>query len=180
MNLEENILRSLRRITRAIDLHSRRLAAQHQLTAPQLVCLRCLAGEGTMSPGILAQNVSLSQATVTGIVDRLESKGLLLRKRDQQDRRRVSLHLTALGGRILEDAPIPLQEEFAKRLSALPHAKQEKINQVLWQVVEMMEAHDLNAAPVITTGNVEASSKEVQQFLEQEPAQPNPDECEDK
>lgn len=178
MGLEENILRSLRRITRAIDLHSRHLAAKHQLTAPQLVCLRHLASESPTTPGMLAKNVSLSQATVTGILDRLEKKGLVVRKRDQKDRRRVSLHLTDLGLKVIEAAPTLLQEHFVRRLDALPPAEQTKISEVLEQVVEMMEAGDLAAAPLITTGNVEASSREVGQFLEQEAGPPQPDDQE--
>lgn len=175
MDLEENILRSLRRITRAIDLHSRRLAAQHQLTAPQLVCLRQVASDAPITPGLLAKGVSLSQATVTGILDRLENKDLVVRRRDQKDRRKVSLHLTDQGARVLKEAPIPLQEHFTRRLAELPRGEQERIEQVLLLVVEMMEAHDLAAAPVITTGNMEATSQEVEQFLEQGPAAPDPD-----
>ena len=74
--VKEDILRSLRRITRAIDLHSRHLAHTFGLTGPQLVCLRTVGARGKMTPSELAKQVSLSQATITGIIDRLAARQL--------------------------------------------------------------------------------------------------------
>ena len=80
--VEERILRSLRRISRAIELHSKQLKATHRLTAPQLICLRELRVVPHTTPCELARAVSLSQATITGILDRLESRGFIQRARN--------------------------------------------------------------------------------------------------
>lgn len=149
---EEEILRSLRRITRAIDIHSRRLAQAHRLTGPQLVCLRQIHKDGETTPSALARQISLSQATVTGILDRLAARGLVTRVRSESDRRRVMLTLTAAGRAVADTAPSPLQQRFADRLTALPEEGQARIAEVLQQIVTMMEADAIKASPMLVPG----------------------------
>ena len=148
----ENILRSLRRITRAIDQHSRELSLRFNLTVPQLVCLRQLFLNGPTTSGNLSELVFLSQATVTGILDRLEQRGLIERKRGRPDRRRVTVSLTEEGTRLAEGMPWPLQEIFADRLSALSDEEQARIDQTLDQIVRMMSAQDIEAWPIVGSG----------------------------
>ncbi len=141
---EESVLRSLRRITRAIDLHSRQLATRYRLTAPQLVCLRELMREGGEStPGQLARTIHLSQATVTGILDRLSARGLVSRERSEEDRRRVIVRLTEDGRTVVRTAPSPLHERFAAALGRLGDEQQARIDEALEQIVQMMEVDDL-------------------------------------
>jgi DNA-binding MarR family transcriptional regulator len=151
---EENILRSLRKITRAIDLYSHQLARQFKLTGPQIVCLRQLRREGTITPSRLAKEVSLSQATITGILDRLEARGLIERERSKEDRRRVIIQLTDNGAELAASAPSPLQERFATKLAGLPKENRAVIDTVLEQIVSMMEAEQLEAAPVLQAGSI--------------------------
>ncbi|MCB2192142.1 MAG: MarR family transcriptional regulator [Deltaproteobacteria bacterium] len=167
MPIEENILRSIRRIIRATDLHSRRLASEHQLTTPQLLCLRLLAQERTLTPGTVAKEMYLSQATVTGILDRLEKRGLVERRRDQTDRRKVSLHLTDEGRKAVEQAPLPLQERFASRLEALSDKERDEIDRVLAKVVDLMEAHEMDAAPLIAPGDLGAPAKAAREVIDE-------------
>jgi len=149
---DERVLRSLRRISRAVDQHSRRLATSYELTGPQLVCLRQLLGQGVWTPSRLAKEISVSQPTVTGILDRLAKRALVERIRDQLDRRRVLLKVTDAGKSLVARAPSPLQERFAVRFAAMPEAEQIAMASVLEEVVAMMEADDIEAAPVLTTG----------------------------
>lgn len=162
---EESILRSLRKVSRAIDLYSRQLVSRHQLTGPQLVCLRQLLLSGPGTPSALARAVSLSQATVTGILQRLEARGLIERQRSEADRRQVIVSLTPEGARLAETAPSPLQEQFAYRLAALPAANQAIIETVLAQIVEMMDAESLDASPLLTTGPADADAASVSELL---------------
>lgn len=140
---EDRILRSLRRITRATDIHSRHLAQEHRLTGPQLVCLRQICKDGETTPSALSRQVSLSQATVTGILDRLAARGFLTRERSETDRRRVLLQATPEGRAVAASAPSALHRRFAERLAALPRDGQAQIASVLSQIVDMMEAGDL-------------------------------------
>lgn len=148
--LEEEILIALRRITRAIDIHSRFLANTFGLTGPQLVCLRVLGRHGSLTPSEVAKHVALSQATVTGIIDRLASRQLLTRERSETDRRNVTVSITEAGRALLADAPSALQEKFATRLSTLATDEQERIRATLNKIVNMMDGQDLEAAPVLS------------------------------
>lgn len=145
--MEERILRLLRRISRAVDVHSRQLSVQQGLTGPQLVCLRELRGSGRMTPSDLARKVSVSQATVTGILDRLESRGLVQRERNPDDKRRVFVWLTERGQEAVSVAPQPLQARFARRLASVPFDEQERIERMLERIVEMMEVDEALGPP---------------------------------
>lgn len=149
---EESILTALRRISRSIDLYSRRLAKQSGLTVPQLVCLRYLAAHGAAAPTAIARSITLSSGTVTGILDRLVRRGLVTRRRLETDRRRVEVALTEEGQRICAAAPSPLHERLAGRLERLPEQQQESINTTLHRIVEMMEAEELDTTPAPSSG----------------------------
>jgi DNA-binding MarR family transcriptional regulator len=136
---EESILHSLRRISRAIDLYSRHLAARCNLTTPQLICLRHIAS-GPSSPGMIASAVALSPPTVTGILDRLEARSLVVRSRHPQDGRRLVVELTEQGRKLLAEAPRPLQERFAQSLARLSQEEQQAMDETLKKMVAMMEA----------------------------------------
>jgi len=152
---EERILRSLRRIIRAVDLHSRAIESQYGLTGPQLVCLRVIGTEGPLTPSELARRVDLSQATVTGIIGRLVKRQYVSRRRNAKDRRRVTLSLLPAGRDLLIDAPSPLQTRFAEQLGALPLDNQVTICTMLEQIVHMMGAEGIAAAPVLVAGATE-------------------------
>ncbi|MBN2495048.1 MAG: MarR family transcriptional regulator [Deltaproteobacteria bacterium] len=166
---DESILRSLRRITRAIDLYSKQLASRYQLTGPQLVCLRTLSQLGEITPSQLATQICLSQATVSGILDRLERRKLVTRERDPSDKRRVNLQLTEEGKGLVESAPAPLHQRFAERLSKLPLEQQAEIDQILQRIVGMMEADELDASPILSAGPISAEPTDVTEFLDPGP-----------
>lgn len=136
----DQVLAALRRITRAMDLHSQYLAHRHGLTAPQLVVLREIARLEEASAGELARTVSLSQATLTGIMDRLERKDLVRRRRDSRDKRRVLVAVTPTGERILSASPPLFQESFLQQFNRLQDWEQALIISSLQRVVAMMES----------------------------------------
>ncbi|MBN1238086.1 MAG: MarR family transcriptional regulator [Gammaproteobacteria bacterium] len=149
---EEEILRSLRRIIRAVDLYSRKLMAEHGLSGPQLLCLKQLDARGELLSGELAKGMSLSPATVTGILDRLEGRGLVTRERRAEDKRTVLVRLTPAGRKLVEQAPSPLQDDFLFKLRALPERRQAGICRTLKTLVTMMSAEDIDAAPLLASG----------------------------
>lgn len=163
------MLRSLRRIIQAVDLYSRKLVSQHGLTGPQLVCLREIRRQGPINPGSLARSVSLTPPTVSGILDRLEARGLLTRQRRSRDKRQVLVQLTTEGERVLELAPLPLQELFTRRLGELPAGRRAGIARALRQVVELMEAEDIDAAPLLARGAANPALLEAPGDVDEEP-----------
>ena len=148
---EEDVLKALRKITRAIDLHSKQLAGAFGLTVPQLVCLRTINKRGRITPSELALQVSLSQATVTGIVDRLAARQLVQRQRNEEDRRLVTVSISDAGKALVDSAPSPLQEQFAQKLKELSTEERAIISLVLNKIVAMMDGEAIDAAPVLST-----------------------------
>lgn len=140
------ILKSLRRIIRAVDIHSKKLSQEYQITAPQMICLYSLEKKGPITQSALAKDVDLGMSTVNGIIDRLEAKGWLVRRRDQQDRRKVLLEVTDAGRIQAEEAPVLLQEKLSNALQALPELEQAAIALSLERVVELMDVGHLEAS----------------------------------
>jgi len=150
--LEDHVLIALRRIIRATDLYSRALDKETGLTTPQLMVIRAVNDLELPTVTAIARCVSLSQATVTTILNRLEGKGLLRRERSSSDRRAVYIRLTAAGKVLWKTAPEPLQYSFTERFKALPDRAQQQIVNALEQVAEMMDAQELDAAPLLASG----------------------------
>lgn len=145
------ILQSIRRIIRAVDIYSRKLKAQYELTAPQLICLNSIVEHGPTTASKIARHVYLSPSTLVGILDRLESRGLVRRERDTHDRRVVNVLATDEGRKLVEHAPSALQDGLAKALKDLPRLEQATIALSLKRVVDLMEAGHLEAAPILET-----------------------------
>lgn len=152
MNRHKEVLISLRKIIRAIDLHSKHLSKHSGLTSPQLLVLQALAEKGEMTMGEIARELSLSQATITTILDRLEKRDLLVRKRGDTDKRRVYAQLTDQGRTCLAQAPKPLQADFLERFANLKEWEQSLIVSSLERVACMMNAKDIDAAPLLDVG----------------------------
>ena len=145
----EQVLIAIRKIIRSIDLHSRQLIQRHNLTGPQLIILRKLEAVGEAAIGDLAEAVSLSHPTVTGIIARLEKRGFIVRIRGERDKRQFLVHLSDEGRKVLEKAPPLLRENFTKEFAKLVDWEQMQILSSLHRVVELMEAQDLEAAPYL-------------------------------
>lgn len=144
------VLKSLRRIIRALDLYSRKLKSVYGLTVPQLVCLSAIAKEGPMSSIELSQQAQLSPSTIVGILDRLQKMGLITRERSVTDRRLVMLTTTDRGKEVVAGAPSPLQDSLTRGLQDLPPSEQEAIARSLGRVVELLQAQDITVAPILT------------------------------
>jgi len=155
----EDVLVLLRRIIRAIDLHSKKLSREVGLTTPQIVILQAIRDSGEVTTGRISAAVSLSQATVTTILDRLEERGLVERYRSEVDRRIVHLRLTPAGRSVLRRAPPLLHTEFRKNFAALSGRKQATILGALRDVAEMMGAESLDAAPLLDVASPTASGQ---------------------
>jgi DNA-binding MarR family transcriptional regulator len=149
MEIYDQVLVSLRQIIRAIDLHSKKLERESGLTGPQLLVMQLIATHGEMTSGVIAKEVSLSQATVTSILDRLERKALLVRERSTTDKRKVMVSLTEAGGKAIEKAPALMQESFIRAFNQLEDWEQSLILSSLQRVADMMNATDLDAAPLL-------------------------------
>ncbi len=155
------VLASLRRIVRAIDLQSRQLVRSHGLTGPQALLLGELFQTDGTTVGRLAGRVSLSQATVTDILKRLEQKGLVIRRRSSTDKRCVQVCLTPAARDLMQAAPPVLQEKFLCAFNALQEWEQHQLIASLQRVADMMDVRYVDAtAGVLRTATATPATVE--------------------
>ena len=150
----DQALIALRQILRATEISSRALAKQCGLTPSQLILMELLAKSGAATPSTLARDVSLSQATVTALIDKLEARGCVERQADKKDRRRVNVVLTKLGASTLENAPSLLQQRFERGFAKLEDWEQAFLIAGLERTVGLLDAEELDAAPVLDVGAI--------------------------
>ncbi len=145
----QEVLVSLRRIIRATDLQSKRILKVCGLTIPQLMVLRAIDLLGDVTVKRISDDVSLSQATVTTILNRLQDKELIERVRSQTDKRVVNARLTPTGRKVLKTSPPLLHEQFIQRFESLADWEQTQVLSALQRVATMMDAESLDAAPLL-------------------------------
>lgn len=152
----DDSLVALRRILRATELYERRLAAAVGLTSAQLRVLQLVAMQPQtgMTPTALADRIGISQATVTALVDRLVSQGLVRRQKSQADRRQTDVLITQLGQESLGAAPNALQQRFVTSFKRLEPWEQALLVSSLERVASMLDARHLDASPVLTIGEI--------------------------
>ncbi len=165
-NYSELILTTLRQIIRAIDLHSRDLAKRYGLTGPQLLVLKELHKDSSKTIGEVSKKISLSQATVTSILDRLEKQQMVQRVRSSEDKRKVSIVLSEDALAILNAAPNLLQEDFTEEFEALQEWEKMHLISALQRIAAMMSAESIKSPPMLTSGPLNATESDVRKYLE--------------
>lgn len=111
------------RLARLLDLARRRAFADHGIEYWEfdvLAALRRAGGSYELSPGRLIRETLVTSGTMTNRVDRLETRGLVERFPDPNDRRGVLVRLTAEGRRTVDGAFEALLEAERRLLADLP------------------------------------------------------------
>lgn len=148
-DIYNEVLKVLRKIIRAIDLNSKKIFKKYNLSGPQLLILKDLSEQGSCPVGSLAKRVSLSHATVTEIVDRLEKKGYVKRVKSQEDKRKIFVVLEDRAEEVLAQKPSLIQERFIEEFSKLPDWEQSLILSNFQKVASLMDAEDIEASPIL-------------------------------
>ncbi|MCH1555846.1 MAG: MarR family transcriptional regulator [Pseudomonadales bacterium] len=154
----DEILIALRKITRAIDLHSKQLHKASGLTTSQLLVMQAILRLDMASPSAIAREVMLSQATISSLLDRLERNRLVRRMKGNRDRRQTLIELTTEGQEKLARSPSPIQSDFVRKYRALPDWQQHQLVASMQQVASMMNAETLDASPILTSGEIQTVS----------------------
>ncbi len=102
--------KELRYISHLIKQKGREILSNYTITPPQFVALQWLHESGDMTIGDLSTRMYLAFSTTTDLVDRMEKNELVLRVRDEQDRRVVRIHLLPEGERIIQEVIVKRQE----------------------------------------------------------------------
>ena len=130
---------TLRRMAHRLELHSKDLEREYGLTVAQLSVLWIVGSEEQVAIGQLARNASLSSATVTSIVDRLEDHSLVSRRRSAEDKRQVHVTITDAGRDMLLRGPEPFDEHFRSRLYRLPGWQRTELLSTMQRIAGMMD-----------------------------------------
>jgi DNA-binding MarR family transcriptional regulator len=155
--LVDQVLISLRQIMRAVDLHSRHLMQSHKLTGPQALILREILRSQKPTLGQLAKEINLSPATVSDVINRLEMRGLVQRNRSLKDRRQIHVQATEAAHTLMAGSVPLLQDRFVQRFQQMEDWEQSLLLSSLQRVASMMDASDLDAAPVLAGGSLTAT-----------------------
>ncbi|UXX78624.1 MarR family transcriptional regulator [Reichenbachiella carrageenanivorans] len=146
------ILVSIRKIVRSLNLESKSIQKDFGLSITQLLCL----GHLEKSPNYQSNHrelmnlLSLNSSTVTGIINRLEKRGYVIRMPKQGDKRMTYITLTASGIKLLEETPNVLHERLAKKLDLLSNDERGMVRNSLEIITSAMQIHQLDASPLLT------------------------------
>lgn len=154
MRKEEELLIALRRVIRAVDLRSKQLSKDVGITGPQLLVLQNIQRQPGIMVKEIADNINLSPATITNILDRLEARELANRIRSTEDKRKVGVYLSEKGQQAVESAPRPLQDHFVERFSQLAEWEQSQMIATMQRIAAMMDAEQIDASPVLAVGTL--------------------------
>ena len=103
-----DILIQIRQIVRSVNLESKRIEKEYGISIPQLLCLNFLNEKDTFqaSHKEIKDFLKLNASTVTGLISRLETKGLVARLPKRGDKRVKVLSITAKGEQLLKDTQL--------------------------------------------------------------------------
>ncbi|MEQ8423297.1 MAG: MarR family transcriptional regulator [Cyclobacteriaceae bacterium] len=147
-----DILIDIRKIVRSINLESKRVQKEFGISIPQLLCLGHIdrAEQKKATHGELMKLLSLNSSTITGIINRLEKKGLIKRLPKTGDKRVTYIGINPAGQDVVRQAPDILHDQLATKIKSLPISTQQKVKDALSIIVEAMEIEKVEASPMIT------------------------------
>ncbi len=145
-----NLLRTGDEAFRVVEAH----LAKHDITQGRFGVLMALwakggptaNGTGTLSPAVLADHTGVTRATITGLVDTLERDGFVSRSPDPEDRRMLSVGLTARGEKLLSRILPPHFRQMAWLMEPLSEGERKTLVRLLTKVLQRA-AEVVPAAP---------------------------------
>jgi MarR family transcriptional regulator, organic hydroperoxide resistance regulator len=119
---------------------TKELARRAELTGPQLTVVKMLESVGDLSLSDLSDRIRAQNSTVTGIVDRMEREGLVVRSRSTEDKRVVHIRLTEKGERIAREIPVEPMEIFRSALAGLTATEARDLLRVLTKLARRVQS----------------------------------------
>ena len=146
------VLTNIRRIVRSVNLESKRIEKEYGISTPQLLGLKF---EKTMQHNQASQKdikefLSLNASTVTGIIARLERKGLVARLPRRDDRRVSYITLTARGADLISKTPVLIHDRLTQKLKGLSEDHLADLRRAFDLIADFLDSDTLDASPIIT------------------------------
>ncbi len=153
--IDESLI-ALRRILRTTELYARDLAQAAGVTPAQLRVMQIVDEVDNATPKMLANQMGVSQATVTVLVDKLVMRGIVERVPSELDRRQVNVVISDFGQNALKEAPDALQQRYVHAFAELADWEQAQLVSSLERVADMLDAKNTDVSPVLTAGELRA------------------------
>lgn len=153
MNTTDIIIK-IRKIIRSINLESKKIQKDYGVSIPQILCLNYLQSSPNYqsTQNEIKHFLNLNSSTVTGIINRLENKGLVARlPKSDTDRRVVNIILTSKGDKLIRDIPSLMHEKLDLQLKELPENKLIAIKESLNELIALLnieETDDTRMVPL--------------------------------
>jgi len=146
------VLIKIRKIVRSINLESKKIQKEYGVSIPQILCLNYLnqSENYRANQGEIRKFLHLNSSTVSGIINRLELKGLVARLPATGDKRTVVISLTTKGDKLLEKIPSLLHEQLSDKLKKLNSDELKNLENSLELLVGLLDIEALEASPMIT------------------------------
>ena len=151
-----DILIKLRKILRTVNLESKRIEKSYGVSIPQLLILQYLQDQSEFKSTAtkIKAYINLNASTVSGILQRLEQKELIVRMANEADKRSSQVILTAKGLKLLSSAPTTMQERLTQKLESMPAEQRMELHKNLDLLIQLMDLQDVDAAPVLFPGEI--------------------------
>jgi len=124
-----------------------RVAREFKLSRTDMRCLDILGRLGPMTAGRLSDESRLSTGAVTFLLDRLEEAGMVTRRRDTDDRRRVWVELVPAAEKRLQHAQQPIVEEMRQVAQRFKAEELAIVRDFMRQAKEVFERQIATAGP---------------------------------
>ncbi len=139
----KEIIYPIRRLMQGAERYTKEIHKKYSVSAAQVNCLLALYENGPLPPSQIAKIILVNSSTVTGIIDRLETKGLVKRERISKDRRVITIQLTEEGKKLAANAPPPIQQKIISGLEKLTDQEIDQIIDALNILTAMLDVQDL-------------------------------------
>lgn len=140
------VLQQFRVVVRSVRTHYDHVEKRSGVSGAQLWALARIEATPGMKVGELARALAIHQSTASNMLERLVSLGLVVKRREAEDQRIVTVFATSRGKAALKSAPQPLIGVLQKALSELPPAELKGLHRHLETVIASMRVRDLARA----------------------------------
>jgi DNA-binding MarR family transcriptional regulator len=127
---------SIINLQRALNNAMKQTSLQEGVTLQQATILRILQHEGTVPMSKIAEHLQVSRPNITGIIDRLEKKGLIEKSENNQDRRSTTIKITMKGQELQEKISQNYATLIKTGLKTLSATQQETLVNNLTKFIE--------------------------------------------
>ena len=157
---DEDISRSMdaiRAVVRALRINTRAIELEIGISLAQLFVLQQVSQRPATSLNDLAERTATHQSSVSVVVRRLVDRGLVTRRADTADKRRVQIEVTPAGDKLLVGAPETIQTRLMVSMQQFNPAERKQLAQLL---TRWIDAAGINAAAPPMMGEEESGDWE--------------------